>query len=552
MPSDFREAVLVEGDITGSGVFNENYSTVIDGGNNLDGNPLFIDPQPASNAPTTDGDYRLGADSPAIDAGNNDADINAFEPGVQPLPATDLGGYGRIVNGMVDLGAYEAGPELHITKTVDQTNPAPGDTIRYTLTISNGGELTTSTALISDTLPTGLTFVPGSLEIDGTPQNDPTDATLADGVSVLTTTDTVITFDAEVENVAAGTVITNTASVQTDEDATLVSSSVAITVAAAPGIAVSVTPDVSSAEVGDTITYTYRITNTGNITLTAVSAVDDMLGTIDVSNTLAMGEWAEATAVYTPTEDDLPGPITNTVAVTGTWSYDSDTGEVSDEASATVNVTPFNQAPVAEDDIASTVQGAPVAIAVLDNDSDSDGDPLAVVAVGTPTDGTAAISGTSTIVYTPTAVFAGTSPFTYTISDGALTDSAAVTVTVTSDSEPPAAPVVTSPALTDSPYPTISGTAEAGVTITLTIDLGGGASVTYTTTADGDGTWSIDLANDTPTDGELPDGGLSDGSYPVTVTATNDTGSASTSHTLTVQTSTPAAGTTLYLPLIAR
>jgi PKD repeat protein len=83
-------------------------------------------------------------------------------------------------------------------------------------------------------------------------------------------------------------------------------------------------------------------------------------------------------------------------------------------------------------------------------------------------------------------------------------------------------------------------------------DLGGGASVTYTTTAGPDGAWSIDLADDDPTDGALPDGGLSDGSYPVTVTATNETGSASTQYTLTVQTSTPAAGTTLYLPLIAR
>jgi hypothetical protein len=90
------------------------------------------------------------------------------------------------------------------------------------------------------------------------------------------------------------------------------------------------------------------------------------------------------------------------------------------------------------------------------------------------------------------------------------------------------------------------------VTITLTIDLGGGASVTYETTTDGDGNWSIDLATATPVSGVLPEGGLSDGSYPVTVTATNETGSASTQHTLTVQTSTPAAGTTLYLPLIAR
>jgi hypothetical protein len=116
----------------------------------------------------------------------------------------------------------------------------------------------------------------------------------------------------------------------------------------------------------------------------------------------------------------------------------------------------------------------------------------------------------------------------------------------------PAAPQVTSGNTTDSPTPTISGTAEAGVTITVVIDLGGGASVTYTTTADEQGNWSIDLATAQATDGALPEGGLSDGQYTVTVTATNETGSASTQYTLTVQTSTPAAGTTLYLPLIAR
>ncbi len=76
--------------------------------------------------------------------------------------------------------------------------------------------------------------------------------------------------------------------------------------------------------------------------------------------------------------------------------------------------------------------------------------------------------------------------------------------------------------------------------------------MTYTTTADADDIWSIDLATATPSSGTFPAGGLSDGSYPITVTATNETGSASTQYTLTVQTSTPAAGTTLYLPLIAR
>jgi hypothetical protein len=74
--------------------------------------------------------------------------------------------------------------------------------------------------------------------------------------------------------------------------------------------------------------------------------------------------------------------------------------------------------------------------------------------------------------------------------------------------------------------------------------------VTYTTTADGDGNWSIDLANDTPTDGALPDGGLAPGEYLVTITATDAAGNVSDVTTFTLVIS--GDDTTLYLPLIAR
>jgi uncharacterized repeat protein (TIGR01451 family) len=110
-----------------------------------------------------------------------------------------------------------------------------------------------------------------------------------------------------------------------------------VTIAAAPAITVTKTADVSNAEVGEEITYTYHITNTGNITLTSVSARDDVLGTVDVSSTLAMRESMLITETYSVTEDDFPGPLSNTIAVSGTWSYAGDTGTVS--ASDTVTVS---------------------------------------------------------------------------------------------------------------------------------------------------------------------------------------------------------------------
>lgn len=61
-------------------------------------NPRFVAPIAASNAPTTAGDYHLQFGSPAIDAGN----ILSVTAG------TDLDGKARIVNSVVDLGAYES------------------------------------------------------------------------------------------------------------------------------------------------------------------------------------------------------------------------------------------------------------------------------------------------------------------------------------------------------------------------------------------------------------------------------------------------------------
>jgi len=100
--------------------------------------------------------------------------------------------------------------------------------------------------------------------------------------------------------------------------------------------------------------------------------------------------------------------------------------------SAPVNVTinPPNRAPVANDDSDTTDEDTPVTIDVLANDTDPDSDPLVVDSVTQPTNGTAVNNGTD-VTYTPNANFSGIDTFTYIATDGALTDTATVTIDVT-------------------------------------------------------------------------------------------------------------------------
>jgi hypothetical protein len=91
--------------------------------------------------------------------------------------------------------------------------------------------------------------------------------------------------------------------------------------------------------------------------------------------------------------------------------------------------------PSAQADAATTIQGQPVTIAVLSNDSDLEttvlGTPLVITAVSTPSHGTAAVDGTS-VIYTPAAGFSGTDAFSYTVGDafgGSATADVSVTVT---------------------------------------------------------------------------------------------------------------------------
>ena len=101
------------------------------------------------------------------------------------------------------------------------------------------------------------------------------------------------------------------------------------------------------------------------------------------------------------------------------------------EVDVTITVMDVNEAPVAAGDAAETDVDTAVVIAVLDNDTDEDaGDSLTVQSVTQPADGSATINIDGTVTYTPEVGFSGDDSFGYTVTDGSLSATATVSVTV--------------------------------------------------------------------------------------------------------------------------
>ncbi|MHC4443350.1 MAG: choice-of-anchor Q domain-containing protein, partial [Planctomycetota bacterium] len=120
-----------------------NYS-IIQGGwtgtgtGNIDADPRFVqDPYDGGDewgiGNNDDfGDLHLTNGSPAIDAGDNDVDVDQVTAGIQPLPATDLDGQTRIVDDpiapdagtppVVDMGAYEYQADCNNNTIIDSVD----------------------------------------------------------------------------------------------------------------------------------------------------------------------------------------------------------------------------------------------------------------------------------------------------------------------------------------------------------------------------------------------------------------------------------------------
>lgn len=182
-------------------------------------------------------------------------------------------------------------PVFEIEKT-DIPDPVDvGDVFSYSITYENTGNFTANGVQIIDTLPTGLTYVAGTSEIDGNPVGDPTGtnpyiwdlATLLGSGDLAPDGPHTLTFDVlAADDLDDGTVVTDTATItgtyiDPDEVVQTVSASDSedTTVnAVVLDITKSNDAPVAGVNPGDTVTFTIVVTNSGGADAIGVSMID--------------------------------------------------------------------------------------------------------------------------------------------------------------------------------------------------------------------------------------------------------------------------------------
>ncbi|MEM7465608.1 MAG: isopeptide-forming domain-containing fimbrial protein [Pseudomonadota bacterium] len=188
----------------------------------------------------------------------------------------------------VDLLDPTGGPDLAVTKTLDQSTYVPGEAVTYTLTVSNIGNQNASGVILTDVFPTtALDFV-GVGPNNVAPSGDHTFVSF-DGTTLTWDLDVVNAGEVVTLNVFASiknplpslvTDFTNQATVVDDGSGNPDlnpdnnSSLVVANINAAPDIAVTKTNNLERVQPLETTTYTIMVSNQGNQNATGIEVSD--------------------------------------------------------------------------------------------------------------------------------------------------------------------------------------------------------------------------------------------------------------------------------------
>ncbi|MEF2527776.1 MULTISPECIES: DUF7507 domain-containing protein [Streptomyces] len=248
----------------------------------------------------------------------------------EPLPVTVVEATGNPFFGATAL--QDAGqcpePAYTVEKAASTAGPVdPGDTVSYTVTVANTGEVLANAAFsddLSGILDDGA-VVAGSVNAStGTAELNGRTLTWS-GLLAARATATV-TYQVRVDSPAAGdhrlrNTVTPTSQGGTCTAAGRCTVTVPVT-SAEPRLRIRKDVEESAfTKAGEVLHYTFEVTNTGTVPVSGIHLTDNGPGTPPVTcpaTTLAPGASMTCTATYTTTEADVKaGRIKNTATATG-------------------------------------------------------------------------------------------------------------------------------------------------------------------------------------------------------------------------------------------
>jgi gliding motility-associated-like protein/uncharacterized repeat protein (TIGR01451 family) len=212
-------------------------------------------------------------------------------------------------------------PELTLTKTASsEVFSSVGEVITYTIAVENTGNVTLTGITVSDPL-TGM---------------NRTIASMAPGVKQEYTENYIV----KQADLNQGSIVNKATASGSDPENNTVTDDDEVTVNASltPGLSLTKSASPSTfSSVGEDITYTIVVENTGNVTLTGITVIDPLTGMNNTIASLAPGEEQDYTEVYKVTQADLnTGSIVNTATASG---KDPENNTVTDDDEVTINAS---------------------------------------------------------------------------------------------------------------------------------------------------------------------------------------------------------------------
>lgn len=187
--SDLEIGQIVVNDTIGNGVTFKEQSVEIDGVANQTASPLsaIVLANPLTAGQSTTITYVVTINS---DAAGDIAISSQIAYNVNSVSFDEN-------SNEITLSTYNE--KITISKSASVAVAVSGQTIKFTNEITNSGKATNTKVFFKDTIPAGVTFVPGSVEIDGV-KNESLDPNVGFSLTDLNASSTTtVTFDVKVD-----------------------------------------------------------------------------------------------------------------------------------------------------------------------------------------------------------------------------------------------------------------------------------------------------------------------------------------------------------------